>query len=86
MVHYADRLCISPKHMSMVVKKVSGRTASDWIDDYVILQAKQMLRSSSLTIQEVSRELNFSNQSFFGKYFKKHVGMSPSEYRAKGQM
>ena len=85
-VHYADRLCISPKHLSMVVKKVSGRTASDWIDDYVILQAKQMLRSSSLTIQEVSRELNFSNQSFFGKYFKKHVGMSPSEYRAKGQM
>ena len=85
-VHYADRLCISPKHLSMVVKKVSGRTASDWIDDYVILQAKQMLRSSSLTIQEVSRELNFSNQSFFGKYFKKHVGMSPSDYRAKGQM
>ena len=85
-VHYADRLCISPKHLSMVVKKVSGRTASDWIDDYVILQAKQMLRSSSLTIQEVSRELNFSNQSFFGKYFKKHVGMSPSEYRAKGQV
>ena len=85
-VHYADRLCISPKHLSMVVKKVSGRTASDWIDDYVILQAKQRLRSSSLTIQEVSRELNFSNQSFFGKYFKKHVGMSPSEYRAKGQM
>ena len=70
----------------MVVKKVSGRTASDWIDDYVILQAKQLLRSSSLTIQEVSRELNFSNQSFFGKYFKKHVGMSPSEYRAKGKV
>lgn len=85
-VYFADRLCISPKHLSMVVKKVSGRTASDWIDDYVILQAKQLLRSSSLTIQEVSRELNFSNQSFFGKYFKKHVGMSPSEYRAKGQV
>ena len=85
-VYFADRLCISPKHLSMVVKKVSGRTASDWIDDYVILQAKQLLRSSALTIQEVSRELNFSNQSFFGKYFKKHVGMSPSEYRAKGKV
>ena len=85
-VYFADRLCISPKHLSMVVKKVSGRTASDWIDEYVILQAKQLLRSSSLTIQEVSRELNFSNQSFFGKYFKKHVGMSPSEYRAKGKV
>ncbi|MGM9802990.1 MAG: helix-turn-helix domain-containing protein [Muribaculaceae bacterium] len=85
-VYYADKLCISAKHLSMVVKKVSGRTASDWIDDYVILQAKQLLRSSTLTIQEVSRELNFSNQSFFGKYFKKHVGMSPSEYRSQGQM
>jgi len=85
-VYFADRLCISAKHLSMVVKKVSGRTASDWIDDYVILQAKQLLRSSSMTIQEVSRELNFSNQSFFGKYFKKRVGVSPSEYRAQGQV
>ena len=69
----------------MVVKKVSGRTASDWIDEYVVLEAKQMLRTTTLTVQEVSRELNFANQSFFGKYFKKHVGMSPSEYRQQGQ-
>lgn len=85
-IYFANRLCISPKHLSMVVKKVSGRTASDWIDEYVILEAKQMLRSTSLTIQEVSRELNFANQSFFGKYFKKHVGVSPSEYRQQGQV
>lgn len=85
-VYFANRLCISAKHLSMVVKKVSGRTASDWIDDYVILQAKQLLRSSMMTIQEVSRELNFPNQSFFGKYFKKRVGMSPSEYRVRGRV
>ena len=84
-VYFANRLCISPKHLSMVVKKVSGRTASDWIDEYVVLEAKQMLRTTTLTVQEVSRELNFANQSFFGKYFKKHVGMSPSEYRQQGQ-
>ena len=85
-LYFANRLCISAKHLSMVVKKVSGRTASDWIDDYVVLQAKQLLRSSSMTIQEVSRELNFPNQSFFGKYFKKRVGLSPSEYRVRGQV
>ncbi len=85
-IYFANRLCISPKHLSMVVKKVSGRTASDWIDEYVILEAKQMLRSTSLTVQEISRELNFANQSFFGKYFKKHVGVSPSEYRLQGHV
>ncbi len=79
---YADKLFISPKHLSAVVKTVSGRTAGEWIDNYVILTAKVMLRSSSQTIQEISSALNFANQSFFGKYFKHHVGMSPSEYRA----
>lgn len=85
-IFYAESLCISPKHLSMVVKKVSGRTASEWIDDYVTLEAKQMLRASTLTVQEVSRELNFANQSFFGKYFKKHTGFSPSEYRAQSMV
>lgn len=80
---YADKLCITPKHLSTVVKSVSGRTAGAWIDGYVILTAKVMLRSSSSTIQEISVALNFPNQSFFGKFFKQHVGMSPREYRLK---
>lgn len=79
---YAGKLFITPKHLSAVVKAVSGKTAGEWIDNYVILAAKVLLRSSSQTIQEISTELNFANQSFFGKYFKQHVGMSPSEYRA----
>jgi AraC-like DNA-binding protein len=66
-----------------VVKAVSGRTAGSWIDGYVILAAKVMLRSSANTIQEVSVALNFPNQSFFGKFFKQHVGISPREYRLK---
>ena len=79
--YYANLLCITPKHLSAVVKAVSGQTAGDWIDNYVILASKVLLRSSSQTIQEISLELNFANQSFFGKYFKKHVGISPSQYR-----
>lgn len=78
---YANKLYISPKHLSAVVKAISGRTAGEWIDNYVILAAKVLLRSSSHTIQEISSELNFANQSFFGKYFKHHVGLSPSQYR-----
>ena len=81
--YYADKLCITPKHLSTVVKSVSGRTAGSWIDGYVILAAKVMLRSSANTIQEVSVALNFPNQSFFGKFFKQHVGLSPREYRLK---
>lgn len=79
--HYADKLCISPKHLSAVIKSVSGRTAGECIDNYVILAAKVLLRSSSQTIQEISSELNFANQSFFGKFFKHHVGISPTMYR-----
>ena len=79
--YYADRMYITPKHLTTVVKQVSGRTASDWIDNFVILAAKVMLRSSSNTIQEISTMLNFANQSFFGKYFKQRVGLSPSEFR-----
>ena len=82
---YADKLCITPKHLSTVVKSVSGRTAGSWIDGYVILAAKVMLRSSASTIQEVSVALNFPNQSFFGKFFKQHVGISPREYRLKNE-
>ena len=82
---YADKLCITPKHLSTVVKNVSGKTAGAWIDGYVILSAKVMLRSSSSTIQEISVALNFPNQSFFGKFFKQHVGVSPREYRLKSE-
>ena len=79
---YADRLHITPKYLSGIVKEVSGRLASEWIEEVVINEAKNMLSNTSMTIQEISNELNFSNQSFFGKYFKEHTGISPKAFRA----
>jgi AraC-like DNA-binding protein len=64
-----------------VIKEASGTTANDWIDRYVVLEAKALLKSTGMTIQQISEELNFSSQSFFGKYFKRRTGMSPSEYK-----
>lgn len=80
---YADQLCLTPKHLSGVVKEVSGKTVGEWIDELVILEAKALLNSSSMNIQEIADRLNFANQSFFGKYFKHYTGMSPKEYRKK---
>lgn len=81
MQFYADRLCLTPKYLSQVVHAVSGRHAGDWIRDYVILEAKALLKSGQYTIQQVSDMLNFANQSFFGVYFKKAVGCSPTVYK-----
>lgn len=78
---YATQLNISSKYLSSVVKEVSGKTAAKWIDESVILEAKSMLIYSGLTIQQIATELNFSTQSFFGKYFKQHTGMSPSRFK-----
>lgn len=80
---YADQLYLSPKHFSTVIKKVSGKTAGQWIDEYVILEIKTLLKYSAMSIQEVAYYMNFSNPSFFGKYFKHHTGMSPSEYKTQ---
>ena len=78
---YADKLYLTPKYLSCVIKEISGKSAGEWIDEQVILAAKALLKSSNMTIQEISVELNFANQSFFGKYFKQHTGISPKAYR-----
>ena len=78
---YAEQLNITPKYFSSAIKQVSGKTAARWIDDAVILEAKTMLKFSGLSIQEIAYRLNFSTQSFFGKYFKQHTGVSPSRYK-----
>ena len=78
---YADRLCLTPKYLSQMVKKATGHTAGEWIDHYVVLEAKALLQSTDMTIQEISQELHFPNQSFFGKYFKNITGTSPRKYR-----
>jgi AraC-like DNA-binding protein len=81
---YAHKLFFSPKYLSKIVKEISGRPANDWIDDLVVLEAKALLKATNMTISQISDELNFPSQSFFGKYFKRVTGMSPSEYKGKG--
>ncbi len=81
---YASKLNISTKYLSAVVKEVSGKTAAKWIDESVILEAKSMLIYSGMSIQNIATELNFSTQSFFGKYFKQHTGVSPSRFKRNG--
>lgn len=79
---YADKMNISAKYMTTLVKKASGKSAIQWIEDYLILDAKAQLASTVNTIQQITFNLNFPSQSLFGRYFKRAVGMSPSEYRA----
>ncbi len=78
---YAEKLYITPKYLSLIVKESTGRSAAEWIDEFVILEAKNMLRFSRKNIQQIAYELNFANQSSFGKYFKNLTGMSPSAYQ-----
>ena len=78
---YADKLFISPKYLSRIIKEATGRSAAEWIDDFVLIDAKNMLRFSSKNVQQVAYALNFSTQSSFGKFFKHLTGMSPSEYQ-----
>ena len=78
---YAGKLFISPKYLSLIIKESTGKSATDVIDSYVVLEAKNLLRFSGKNIQQVAYELNFPNQSSFGKYFKHLTGMSPSEYQ-----
>jgi YesN/AraC family two-component response regulator len=84
--NYAKKLCITAKHLSAVVKNVSGQSPTDIINSYVILDAKISLTTTDMTIQEISARLHFPNQSFFGRYFKQHTGLSPRQYRKNQQV
>lgn len=78
---YADKLHISPKYLSHIIKETTGKSASDWIGDFVVREAKNMLRFTNKNVQQVAYALNFSTQSSFGKFFKHITGMSPSEFQ-----
>ena len=81
--HYADELNVSRKYLSEVIKKFSGKTASDWINEMVILEAKVLLQNKNMSINQISDMLHFSDQSVFGRFFKNYEGISPLEYRKK---
>jgi len=78
---YANNLNVTPKYLSELIKKQTGKTAGEWIDRAVILEAKVLLQNKELGIAQVSDKLHFSDQSVFGKFFKAHEGISPVEYR-----
>jgi len=78
---FAEQLHITPKYLTETVKEITGKTAGEMIDDFVLLEAKLLLDNPALSIAEISDELHFSDQSFFGKFFKRHTGLSPREYR-----
>lgn len=78
---YAEKMYISPKYLSLIIKEATGKSAGDWIDQYVIQEAKNLLRYSGKNVQQIAYELNFSNQSSFGKYFKNLTGMSPTAFQ-----
>lgn len=80
-VFYAGKLCLTPKYLSKLVKAASGRSAPEWIDSYVILEAKNMLRYSDTPVKEIVSRLNFPNPSTFHKFFKAKTGMTPTQYR-----
>ena len=80
---YAEELCISPKYLSTVCRTVSGKSPTEWISEYVIEDATHYLKNTELTVSQIGIELGFPNASFFGKYVREHIGLSPNEYRKK---
>lgn len=78
---YAGLLAITPKYLTMLCLKYSNKTASDWVIQYTCEDIRFYLRNSNLSIKEISSKLGFANMSHFGSYVRKHMGMSPSEFR-----
>ncbi len=79
--YYADKLCLTPKYLSMTVKEVTGYPISSWVNEMVIIEAKRLLKATQLTALQISEELNFPNPSFFGRFFKQHTGITPLEFK-----
>lgn len=84
--YYASKLFVTPRHLSWVLKEVTGKTAGELVDEMVIKEAKLLLTGHELNISQVAVKLYFSNSSFFGKYFKKQTGISPSAYKISSQL
>lgn len=78
---YADKLCITPKYLSIITQEMIGKSAKKAIDNYAVTEIKLLLQSTSIPLKEIVFELNFPNQAFFCKYFKRHTGIAPIGYR-----
>ncbi len=78
---YANKMFLTPKHLSYVLKEITGKSFNTWMDEAVVIGAKSLLKSSSYTVLQISEELNFPTASYFGRFFKRITGMTPLEYR-----
>ena len=78
---YAAMIGITSKHLALVIKKTTGKYPSDWLENYVLLESKRLLRSTDMSIQHISYDLNFSTPSHFGKFFKSQTGITPKKFR-----
>lgn len=83
---YANKLCVSPKYLTMVIKEISGKSAKEYIIEYTILEIKALLQNSAIDIKEIVSRTQFPNQSLLSRFFRKHTGMSPSQYRNRIHM
>ena len=81
--YYSAKLYVTPKYLSKVCSKVSGKTPMRWITEAVMSDCYQLLRDTQLTVKEISNRLGFPNSSFFGQYFREQAGITPIEYRSK---
>ena len=81
--YYASRMCITTRYLSTIVRNVAGESPKDVIDRMIVLELKVMLRSTNMAIQEIAAQMHFPDQSYMGRYFRKHTGMAPTEYRNK---
>lgn len=79
--YYARELCITPDYLSKVVREYDGQSAMKWVVNAVITEAKILLRQPEKTINQIASELNFTDQSTFGKFFKRYTGQSPKQFR-----
>ena len=78
---YANQICLTPKYLSTLVDEISGKHASDWIHEYIIFEAKALLKSTNMSLQAISDVLCFCTPSHFGRFFKRYTGYTPSEYK-----
>ena len=79
---YAEHFQMTPRYFSNLIKETSQQSAAEWIDNYIVTEAGILLRTTNSSVKEVAEALNFPDQSFFGKYFKRHTGISPKEYKS----
>lgn len=82
---YADKLCVSSRHLAAICKEITGYTAKDFLNEHIVVNIRVLLSTTDMTIAQISEELDFPNASFFTKFFKEQTGMTPKEYRNRNR-